>query len=345
MEMLMRLEELHRDADLLRRTSAAATPDHASGDDNGHDGVAANDASDPSGVGLAPIDGQAASADVLPLPPPPPPHARARSNWAARLAALAPRLKEAPFDAPLRQRNLAPWLALGVLAALALAVGAGWLQTQRVGAEAERTVEATERAVGLLGGAPTAMASTKEMQTGGVAPTPPPGPTSRPPVPAADRLPVAGPERHEAMLEAIRNGALLTALPPAALLQPSPLPAEGLPARAPLPRADAAASPPKKIALTVEGAAAAPRAVDPLSVASVSSALKGSPVPLHRVYQLRESDGEWLGYVARADDDPLATGVWAGSGDLLSGGWRVAEVNAQRLTLVGPRGALEILRP
>jgi hypothetical protein len=150
---------------------------------------------------------------------------------------------------------------------------------------------------------------------------------------------------------------VLASLPPSALAQPSPLPAELPLAAAATATASARAGtaqsvsplPPKKVALTVEGAAVAqpnaPRVADPLAGARVAASLKGSPAPLHRIYQLREADGEWLGFVAPADADPLAAGVWAGSGDLLHGGWRVAEVTAQRLTLVGPNGALEILRP
>jgi hypothetical protein len=351
----MRLDELRDDAELLRGAGSPSWPAPLAEATEPFDlqsAPAANDAPpDEARVDVALTERLPTDDTALPLPPPPPSHARA-GRWTTWLAQFAQR-PEATSDTPLRQRNPAPWLALALMVALLIALGAGLLRAQRVGEEAERTMEskrqAAERAVGLLGG-PAATPSPgpadgESRSAMAQAPASGPALAAMPAAPVAEKLPPSGAERHEAMLEAIRSGALLTTLQPAALAQPSPLPADWTGPRGPAPRAEPAPLPPKKVALAVEGAPSPPRAADPLASAAVAGALKGSAVPLHRVYQLRESEGEWLGYVARAEDDPLAAGVWAGAGDLLAGGWRVAEVTAQRLTLVGPRGALEILRP
>lgn len=398
----MRLDELHHDADQVRRSGMlpdapfdAANSGHTTFDQeliDGGDGVTLDPLSAPGvqegtpwvkgGWGpqrpsAAPAPGNDTAAAVpdlvaevdaaeeLPLPPPPLAEARAGRRWAlpGLVEALARRARSASPATPAadgaagatlqagmrRQINPAPILAMGLLGIVLLAVVAGILNAGRVEDEAARTIDAkrkaAERAVGLLGG-----------QAGGTAPPVPPEAEMQSQEPAP-RLPGDGRDRHEAMLSAIKSGAVLASLPPTALAQPTPLPADLPPATVTSAANSARASavpatallPPKKVALVVEGAAAARATatlvVDPLAHATVSAGLKGSTVPLHRVYQLRESDGEWLGYIARADADPLAAGVWAGSGDLLGGGWRVAEVNSQRLTLVGPSGALEILRP
>lgn len=304
--------------------------------------------------------------DEGPLPPPPPPSddVRARRAWdglripLGRWRKPSPPLGETPTNDELtqahtrRQMNFAPILATGLLGIVLVALVVGLLNTQRVDVEAGLAMDAkrkaAERAVGLLGGKPEA--------------TPPPpieppkavGAEASPEPPSP--IPAEGRGRHEAMLSAIKSGAVLASLPPTALAQPSPLPAELPPATVVTSTAASRSMqvpvsplPPKKVALAVEGAPssshAAPRVTDPLAGARVSGALKGASAPQHRVYQLRETDGEWLGFVAPADADPLAAGVWAGSGDLLRGGWRVAEVTSQRLTLVGPNGGLEIIRP
>lgn len=307
-----------------------------------------------------------AATTEAPLPPPPTDEARGKNRWQIQLPPFLTRKAAAravPSDVPpvadafegqgsRRQLNMAPILAMGLLGIVVLALVVGLLNTQRVDVEASLAMDAkrkaAERAVGLLGGKPQAT------------PPPPIDPPKAAGVEASPEppspIPAGGRERHEAMLSAIKTGAVLASLPPTALAQPSPLPADLPPATILTSTAASrsaqvpvASLPPKKVALTVEGAPsaspAASRVTDPLAGARVSGALKGAPAPRHRVYQLRESDGEWLGYVAPADADPLAAGVWAGSGDLLRGGWRVAEVTSQRLTLVGPNGGLEIIRP
>lgn len=401
----MRLDELHHDAEELRRHStpvespfdAAAlgqsTLDHdlVRGGDidldplNNPETIEANgedpwveDKIEPRGSGRPTADGAAlyigadaeqpddATTTAALLPPPPTDEARGKRRWRIQLPPFLARQsagRAAQSNAPptadalegqgsRRQMNFAPILAIGLLGIVVLALVVGLLNTQRVDVEAGLAMDAkrkaAERAVGLLGGKPEA--------------TPPPpieppkaaGTEASPEPPSP--IPAGGRERHEAMLSAIKTGAVLASLPPTALAQPSPLPAD-LPPATVVTSTSASRStqlpasplPPKKVALAVEGAPsaspAAPRVTDPLAGARVSGALKGVSAPYHRVYQLRETDGEWLGYVAPADADPLAAGVWAGSGDLLRGGWRVAEVTSQRLTLVGPNGALEIIRP
>lgn len=307
-----------------------------------------------------------AATTVAPLPPPPTDEARDKRRWRIQLPPLLTRkvaARAVASDVPpvadelggqgtRRQMNVAPILAMGLLGIVVLALVVGLLNTQRVDVEASLAMDAkrkaAERAIGLLGGKPQATPPPPidPPKTVGVEASP------EPPSP----IPADGRERHEAMLSAIKTGAVLASLPPTALAQPSPLPADLPPATIVTSTAASRSAqvpftppPPKKVALAVEGAPSAPpaasRVTDPLAGARVSGALKGAPAPHHRVYQLRESDGEWLGYVAPADADPLAAGVWAGSGDLLRGGWRVAEVTSQRLTLVGPNGGLEIIRP
>lgn len=394
----MKLDQLHADADLVRRHSLplAAAPHRAGADadlppgspddwmhgarstqpdagahdrdqsalaDDTFGAAEAADAHVPAASRLPPLF--SAEGEPWPAPPPPTGAARARTAWIERLARLAagaqaPRdaaahgadaTPAAPVAPTRRQVNLAPWLAAGVIGIVLLALAAGLISHQRIDAEAAQLVEAkrhaAEQALSLLHAA--------DRSTTGASPRLPdaPPPTGATPVgePAsqpATELP-ASRDRHDAMLAAIKGGTVLASLPPSALAQPSALPAELPPASVATSAgtvrtsaAPGASRPAKKVALLVEGAAPTP---DPLAAAAVRGTLKGAAVPQHRVYQLRESDGEWLGFVARVDADPLAAGVWAGSGDLLAGGWRVAEVTSQRLTLVGANGALEILRP
>lgn len=399
----MKLDELHQDADEIRRHGAAARslpfdtnaldqsllnqPAVDSDAPTGHQAVANDPYAAYENVGhserlsrmFSPasdsVEPRAWHADELPRDfdagpridetpvPPPPPEFRQRQSWWTRLRpsrqrATADDLIGPPATAPSRrQRNPAPLIAAGLVAIVLFALVAGLISKQKVDGEALRIIEgkraATERAVALLGGQP---------QTTAAPPAQPPLPSIEPAsAEPSPRLPADGRERHEAMLSAIKTGAVLASLPPNALAQPSPLPAQ-LPEAAPSgARAGAARSPqetpsvtlpPKRVALLIEGhelrGRATPiseRALDPLEGTKVSASLKGSAAPHHRVYQLRENEGEWVAYVAPVDADPLAAGVWAGTGDLLTGGWRVADVSPQRLTLVGPKGALEILRP
>ncbi len=359
----MKLDQLQADADLLRQHSLPLAAAGATGigrvADDALDAGASDDAMPPPQQRPALF-----CADDEPWPAPPPPHeAMPRSSWLRRLAEHArhgasPLAASAHGDdtarAP-RQVNLAPWLAGGVISIVLTALGAGLLSHRRIDAEAAQVVDAkrrtAEQALALLhsGERPPATAHNADDPMPAAAPSPEPDASTRADTPTELRA------RHDAMLASIKSGTVLASLPPSALAQPSALPAELPPAMiAPGTSRHAAATPAaprpaKKVALVVEGtlaqAARAIPAVDPLATTVVKGTLKGAPRPQHRVYQLRESDGEWLGFVARADADPLADGVWAGSGDLLAGGWRVAEVTAQRLTLVGAGGALEILRP
>jgi len=397
----MKLDQLHADADLVRRHSLplAAVPHRAgadtdlppaTADDWMHDSRSAPADAGAQGCGQSAfaegafgaaeaVDAHAPAASRLPplfsaedepwpAPPPPTGAARVRAAWIGRLARLAAGV-QTPRDAVAggadtaqaaaptrRQINLAPWLAAGVIGIVLLALAAGLISHQRIDAEAAQLVEAkrhaAEQALSLLHAA--------DRSTAGASARPPdaPVPNGATPVGESALQPIpelpAGRERHDAMLAAIKGGTVLASLPPSALAQPSALPAELPPPNAVAGAARTGAAPgaprpPKKVALLVEGAATttartAP-AADPLAATAVRGTLKGAAAPQHRVYQLRESDGEWLGFIARADADPLAAGVWAGSGDLLAGGWRVAEVTSQRLTLVGANGALEILRP
>lgn len=319
------------------------------------------------------------SADNVSWPVPPPGGtAGARTAWFAPLVRFATRA-HAPADAgrssaadaamdsmhsmdtpARRQVNLAPWLAAGVIGIVLLALAAGLISHQRIDVEAAHLVEAkrqvAEQALSLLHAADrSAAAGALQRPTDARPPAGAPSASESAP-PSASELPATGRARHDAMLAAIKSGTVLASLPPSALAQPSPLPADLPPAHAATaagPTRNSAAPgvtrPAKKVALQIEGTApATARSApphDPLATVAVRGTLKGAAMPHHRVYQLRESDGEWLGFVARADADPLAAGVWAGSGDLLAGGWRVAEVTSQRLTLVGAGGALEILQP
>lgn len=299
--------------------------------------------------------------DAWPAPPPPPDEALARSSWLRRAVEVAARrgaghdmdthaVRGVDGTASRRQVNLAPWLAAGVVGIVLLALGAGLISHRRIDAEAAQLVDgkrrAAEQALALLHAASTPGA--QDAGAAGIV-----APASDPFVQVRGDAPSDVRARHDAMLASIKTGTVLASLPPSALAQPTALPAELPPVTAatsaPRVAVSAPPRPPKKVALIVEGApprvAVAAAATDPLAATTVKSALKGASNPQHRVYQLRESDGEWLGFVARADADPLAAGVWAGSGDLLSGGWRVADVTAQRMTLVGANGALEILRP
>jgi len=397
----MKLEQLHADADLLRRHSLPLAAAHRAiadaelppaASDWPHDvrpaqrGSDAQQATSPDWSADAlhiadAMDMSSSAASSLPplfaaddenWPPPPPPTeaAKARASWIERLAQAAAASSvlarrdvagmgdaDAANGATRRQLNLAPWLAAGVIGIVLLALAAGLVSHQRVDAEAAQLVEAkrkaAEQALSLLHAA--------DRSASGAPPRPPealPGgtPSASEPAPrsAAD-LPADGRARHDAMLASIKGGTVLASLPPSALAQPSALPADLPPANVTAAgamrnsAAPVAVRPAKKVALVVEGTSAAaarrPQPADPLAVAAVRGTLKGAATPQHRVYQLRESDGEWLGFVARADADPLAAGVWTGSGDPLAGGWRVAEVTSQRVTLVGADGTLEILRP
>lgn len=374
---MTRLGELHEDAAALHRHRLAPDPGlrrRATSDDLAASTVAeCSEPHDPAPGNTRPdqvaVSGSDASrrtlfsADVG-VRPLPSGTVCEQPLWARRLAramraVVGPGLRlrrstRAPADIAgeprvpsRRQPNPAPWLAAGLIGIVLLALGTGLVSHLRVAAEAAQMVDARRRAAEQ---ALTLLHASNDARRATAAP-------------ASDAALHATPEatpdsdvraRHDAMLASIKAGRVLASLPPSALAQPTPLPAPlppvaGTSAASARGVPSAPSRPPKKIGLVVEGSpdpvARGGRAADPLAAAAVRSSLKGAIVPRHRVYQLRELDGEWLGFVAPTDADPVAAGLWAGSGDLLAGGWRVAEVTSLHMTLVGYGGALEILRP
>lgn len=282
---------------------------------------------DPRARPAAGLDGDATPEQ------PPAPHAEPSGAAAPAATAQTPPRSSPQVGAPqsAKQRNYGP--TFGVLLAALMVLG-GFIAWNARTPPAATADPARQTVIDTL-----VAQQTRDALPAVAMPTPP----AATPVPPA----ASGEQRYAQMLADIKNNNVLGRTPPT---EPAALPAPVVPevvrgtrSAPPVPAAAAPAAPTKRIGLLVEGMQTereppAPR--DPIPASALASNLAApNQAPSHNVPRIEQVDGEWLAYVVRRGQR-TGSGQWAGAGDVLPDGWRVASVTGTHVTLVAPDGAV-----